>query len=499
MSSPEEKDDILEVHPTKQLNVIVHDAHFIGGEAFNQRWAFALAIYRLSREPKDLLEMLEGCAPGPSLRPKLLQLTEHALLYVLPLDSGLYWSDERQCYRHKLSFNISTGRRSSRQEAKVYNVHIMGVSPSATAEALLKVLRFPTKQTLTIELGIRSDILTPLILQQILCECGGSSREYLFAHEAFSSDECYRLARNASKLVFQECIFLDSDTAFLRGVQERENPLSVAFVGRDRPFPDFIPFLRSVNLCELELRQGFSLTEVECQALADASVESLTLDECRLHDHGKSLFTALAKGKGPRHLRVRYWDDSEQPDRWLVFALCSANCQLESIGLIGPKHTPNPVSWHIMLQAILVANNSLQSLELDSVHFTDELWSIFLDALDQSTNVSRLILLNMTSTDSERHGCVARSRRLVEILQRNQNVEGLEIAGECPFDPVLCNAQIFTLVQENRYRNCFGKLQRDRNGASLLAHAMARPELQNEHISYAFLLLESSVNLLASL
>ncbi|GAX11862.1 hypothetical protein FisN_20Lh081 [Fistulifera solaris] len=499
MSAPEEKDDILQVHPTKQLNVIVHDAHFIGGEAFNQRWSFALAIYRLRRPPKDMIEILEGCAPGLSLRPKLLQLTEHALLYLLPLDSGLYWSDERQWYRHKLSITISTGRRSNSNERNVYNVHIMGVSPSATAEALLKVLRYPTQQMLTIGLGIRSDIITTLILQKILCECGGSCREFLFSHEALSSDECYRLARHASKLVFQECIFLDSGAAFLRGVQEREEHLSVAFLGRDRPFPDFIPLLRCANLYELELRHGFSLTELECQVLADASVESMTLDECRLHNHGKSLFMAIAKGKGPRHLRVRYWDETEQQkDHSLVSALSATQCQLESIGLMGPKYIPNSVSWQTMLQAILVTNHSLQSLELDSFQLTDELWNIFLDTLEQSTTIRRLSLLNMTSTASDQHGCLARSRRLVDILPRKRNLEDIEIAGDCPFEPAQWSTQIVPLVQENRYRNCFGKLQRDPHGAALLAHAMARPKLQNEHISYAFLLLESSVNLLAS-
>ncbi|GAX23875.1 hypothetical protein FisN_20Hh081 [Fistulifera solaris] len=495
MSAPDEKDGILQVPPTKQLNAIVHDAHFIGGEAFNQRWSFALPIYRLSRPPKDMLELLEGCAPGPSLRPKLLQITEQALLYLLPLDSGLYWSDERQCYRHKLSFTISTRRRSSRHESNVYNVHIMGVSPSATAEALLKVLRFPTPQMLTIELGIRSDSITPLILQQILCECGGL--EFLFSQEALSSDECYRLARHASQLVFQECIFLDSGAAFVRGVQERENPLSLAFLGRDRPFPDFIPLLRCANLYELELRQGFSLTELECQALADASMESLTLDECRLHDHGKSLFMAIAKRMGPQHLRVRFWDETEPQHQGLLPALCSAQCQLESIGLIGPKHIPSLVSWQKMLKAILVTNRSLQSLELDAFRVTDDHWDIFLDALEQSTTISRLSLLNMTSIASDQHGCMARSRRLLDILQRKRHLEDIEIAGDCPFDPILWSTQIVPLVQENRYHNCFGKLQRDPHGAALLAHAMARPELQNEHISYGFLLLESSVNLLA--
>ena len=73
MATPEESqdDDILELLPSKRLNVIVHDAHFIGGESFHQRWSFTLAIYQLRRRPvNDLLELLEGCAP--SLRPKLV-------------------------------------------------------------------------------------------------------------------------------------------------------------------------------------------------------------------------------------------------------------------------------------------------------------------------------------------------------------------------------------------------------------------------------------------
>lgn len=505
MNAPEEveedcKEDILEVVPSKRLNVIVHDAHFIGGESFNQRWCFALAVYQLRRQPTDLLELLEGCAPGPS-RPKLVQWTEHALIYLLPPDNGLYWSDERQYYRHKVSFNISTGR-SSGKETKVYNIHIMGTSPSVTTEALLKLLRYPIKQQmLTIELDIRSDIITPSILQQIVCECGGPFREYLFSHVALSSDECYRLARNASKLVFHECIFLDSGAAFLRGVQERVTPLSLAFLGRDRPVPNLVPILLDAKLCELELREGFPLSLSECHALADAQIERLVLEKSRLEDHGKSLLTAIAGGKGPLHLQLNHWDDRKQRDDWLVHALCSKQCQLQSLCLTGSQDLPDESSWQMVLQAILVGNNALRSFELDSFHLTNELWDIFLDVLGHPcTTIRRLSLQNMGLAGHHQDGCMARSRRLAEIVQTNRNME--EIQGDCVpllFDAVIWNTQITPCVLDNRYRNRFRQLQRDRNGGALLAHALAYPELQDENSWYAFLLLESSVNLWTTL
>lgn len=105
-------DSILQLLPNKRLNVIVHDAHFMGGEASTQRWSLVLPIYQLCRTPTNLLQVLDACVTEE--HPKLLQWSEQALVYLLPPGDGLYWNDERQRYRHKLSFKISTGRKKKK-------------------------------------------------------------------------------------------------------------------------------------------------------------------------------------------------------------------------------------------------------------------------------------------------------------------------------------------------------------------------------------------------
>lgn len=333
---------------------------------------------------------------------------------------------------------------------------------------------------------MRSDIP----LQQILNECGGPFREYLFSNEALSSDECYRLALHAERLVFDECIFLDSGAAFRRGVQERVTPLSVTFLGRDPPFLGLCP----VELRELELGEGFPLSKADCESLANAKIECLTLEKCRLEDHGGSLFSAIASAKGPRHLRLSHWDDPEQLDEWLIAAISSEQCQLQSISLVDvSEQSPTLSSWRSIMQAILVVSTSLTCLELDSVRLTAELWDIFLDFLDQSKTVSRLSFQNICDGHSNHHCGIA--HRLAEIVKKNTNIE--EISGR-PFNKDIWDTQIVPRVLDNRYRNRFRKLQRDQSGVAILAHALAQPELQQENISYLYVLLESSVNLLTA-
>jgi hypothetical protein len=299
------------------------------------------------------------------------------------------------------------------------------------------------------------------------------------------------------------CKFEDDGAEFLEALVARANSRTglakFTIVG-------CLPFDVGILVLVLHILKCLSLyhialeTEEACRAVAEAELQYLTFDQCKLEDGGAALIESVRVNRGPKGLGLDKCDDEEDwhpfdsPERFITFTdALRSNSHLERLDLRGFNFREEGILD--ALAAALLENKGLAHLGLQHGRLDESGFRKLLKAISAHPSLRTLDLkfrdLDMDKTEA--------TKAVVEMLSVNKQLEGIRIeAFSSPFKSSAWAALVSPRLECNVYRKRFPAIQEIRPPSTLaavlagaLAHVSNKPSL-------ALMLLRENVGILSS-
>jgi hypothetical protein len=344
--------------------------------------------------------------------------------------------------------------------------------------------------------------LTSVLLERMLQQ--NAKRKHEFIDMTFTPDQSRTLATSGTRTDIElfGCKFQDDGEAFLEALEAREDPqtglakLSIV---------NFLPFAEGILVLFLHVLKCLTLnhicleSEEACRAVAEAELQYLKLDHCKLGDGGVALVESIRDGRGPKGLVLAKWDDDEDDwhpfdssERFVSFLdALRGNTYLERLDL--SRFDLREEGILAALAAALFENKGLVHLAIPSFRLIKSGFYKVLRAISTHSSLRTLDLtcrvLGMDATEA--------SEEVAKMLSDNDQLEEIRI-NNYVLDSSAWAALVTPRLECNVYRKRFPVIQEIRPPstraailASALAHVSNRP-------SPAYMLLRQNGDILSS-
>jgi hypothetical protein len=342
--------------------------------------------------------------------------------------------------------------------------------------------------------------LTSVLLEKMLQQ--NAKRKNSFFCTTFTPDQSRTLATSGTRtdIELNRCKFQDDGEAFLEALAAREDPetgLAKLTIQKSLPFAEGILVLHQHQLESLTLNHMFLESEEACRAVAEAEVQYLELDNCRLSDGGASLVESIREGRGPKGLGVTKsgsgpFDSSERFASFLDALRNNSN--LERLDLSRFDFREDAILGG--LAAALFENKGLFHLGLPGCRWLNT--SCFCKVLRAISTHPSLCTVDLAYTSIDMDATEA-TKAVAEMLSVNEQLEEIRIEDRIrySFDSSVRVKLVIPRLEYNIYRKRFRAVQEIRVPstraavlASALAHVSSKP-------SPVFMLFRENVDILS--
>jgi hypothetical protein len=358
---------------------------------------------------------------------------------------------------------------------------------------------------------------TTFLLQKIIQQ--NAKRKYSFAFMTFTLDQCRTLATSGTRtdIELYGCKFQDDGEAFLEALAAREDPETGLAKLR---FASCLPFAEGILVLLLHMLKCLSLhnitleTEETCRAVAEAELQYLELDHCKLGDDGASLVESVRVGRGPKGLGLDKEsydevDEDEDEDDWSPFdsskrfisfmdALRS-NSHLERLDLSGIGVGAEGILD--ALAASMLENKGLIYLGVQHCRSDKSLFCELLRAISAHPSL-RTLDLSGVEIEIGINGVEA-TTEVAKMLSDNKQIEKILIFkdfqdfDDSPFDSTTWDKLVTPRLECNVYRKRFlaiRKYAEQSTRAAVMARALSHV---SNRPSLAFMLLRQNSDILS--
>jgi hypothetical protein len=345
--------------------------------------------------------------------------------------------------------------------------------------------------------------LTSVLLRKMILQ--NAKRKTLFNRMTFTPDQSRTLATSGTgtDIELHCCKFQDDGEAFLEALAMRADPqtgLTKLSIVDCLPFAEGILVLHQHQIESLTLNHIRLESEEGCRAVAEAQVQHLVLQYCKIDgDGGASLVESIREGRGPKGLDLytsrnyeNDWHQFDSSERFTSFLnALRGNSYLERLVLSEFDFRQEGILD--ALAAALFENKGLIHLGLRFCHFDE---SGFCKVLRAISTHSSLCTLDLTNIDHDMDVTEA-SEEVAKVLSVNSQLEEIRMNNDV-HDSSAWAALVTPRLECNVYRKRFAAIQEIRPLStraavltSALAHVSNRP-------SPAYMLLRLNGDILSS-
>jgi len=210
-------------------------------------------------------------------------------------------------------------------------------------------------------------------------------------------------------------------------------------------------------------------TEAQATAVFNSNADwtQLCFWLCEFSDNGEALFESLRSSTSPAHLHFVLEEDDPSPflnEMHATFpSAIGATTSLKSIK-IEDVGLPMEEEFVLALADGLKENTSIAELELDVTRCRLEGLAGLLQALHAHPAIKKLSLrYNEDFVSSESHDPVAFTKLLVELADKNTNLEEIDLLEDMQCDDNIFKAKVRTRLDRNRFRPAVDVVKRERN------------------------------------